>query len=75
MITNSATAEIVDNKKSLMQTVDKKGASASYHDPYCPIVKRGDKIHHSKTLTPDLPGECNAVIITAAHRKTFDYNL
>jgi nucleotide sugar dehydrogenase len=55
--------------------LDKKGALVSYYDPYCPIVKRGDGMHSSITLTPDLLQEYDAVMITTAHRKIVDYNI
>ena len=55
--------------------LDKKGALVSYYDPYCQTVKRGDGIHHSKIFSPSLLRECDAVIVTTAHRKSVDYNI
>jgi nucleotide sugar dehydrogenase len=71
--------EIDDLRESpalnVWDALDKKGALVSYYDPYCPIVKRGVAIHHSKELTPDLLKECDAIVITTAHRKIVDYNM
>jgi nucleotide sugar dehydrogenase len=55
--------------------LDKKGALVSYYDPYCPKVKRGEEMHHSKILTPGLLRESDAVIVTTSHRKIVDYNI
>ena len=52
----------------------KKGALVSYHDPYCSTVKRCDGTHNSKELTANFLRECDAVIITTAHRKKIDYH-
>ena len=71
--------EIDDLRESpalkVWDVLEKKGAAISYHDPYCPTVKRGDGVRHSVVLTPELLQGCDAVVITTAHKKTVDYNM
>jgi nucleotide sugar dehydrogenase len=71
--------EIDDIRESpalkVWDALEKKGALVSYHDPYCPTVRRSGGIHHSEALTPLLLRESDAVIVTTAHRKTVDYNI
>jgi len=71
--------EISDLRESpalkVWDLLEKKGALVFYHDPYCSSVKRGGEVHHSKALTPVLLCECDAVIVTTAHRKTVDYKV
>ena len=71
--------EIDDLRESpalkVWDVLEKKGALVSYYDPYCQTVKRKDVIHNSIEITPPMLRECDAVIITTAHRKIVDYNI
>ena len=71
--------EIDDLRESpalkVWDVLEKKGAIISYHDPYCPTVKRGDNTQNSVSLTPLMLGECDAVIITTAHKRIVDYKM
>jgi nucleotide sugar dehydrogenase len=55
--------------------LEKKGAKVSYHDPYCPEVKRCGRSFYSERLTADLVKSCDAVLITTGHRNKVDYQL
>ena len=57
------------------ETLEKKGASVVYHDPYCKTAKWKDTMVKSVELTPETISNCDAVVITTWHKRNIDYKM
>jgi nucleotide sugar dehydrogenase len=53
--------------------LEAKGANVFFHDPYCPLVKRGGARTPSVALDPGFLKNLDAVIVTTAHTNNLDY--
>jgi UDP-N-acetyl-D-glucosamine dehydrogenase len=55
--------------------LEKKHARVVFHDPYCERVVRNGAEVRSVSLVPEVISSCDAVLITALHKRNVDYRL
>jgi len=55
--------------------LERKGAQVVYHDPYCERTVRNGSEVRSVPLSQDEISSCDAVLITALHKRNVDYRL